>query len=61
MKKDMADLSIEVVQDTIELWQEDRGQGIPSICITVEQIDVLIGWLKEAKQEISESKKDDES
>ncbi len=48
-----ADTDMVVITDT-----EDVGDGESSVFIHIDQVDLVIQWLKEAREDIVNSKKD---
>lgn len=56
MEKTIQDIAIETKGSSIYLSQADIGDGPGTIMISVDQVDLLIDWLKQAKEEIIQSK-----
>ncbi len=54
MEKEMYDVKVSVSEDgRIFIEQEAPGMDSPnSICLSSDQVDVLIDWLKEAKEKV---------
>jgi len=55
MEKKMEELVVEVKSGKISLWQSSNDpplEGFKEVIISSDQVDILIKWLKEAKEEI---------
>lgn len=52
MQKSLEDIHILTQGEDIHISQRDIGDGPRAITISVYQVDLLIDWLKQAKEEI---------
>ena len=60
MYRDMLNLTVETSNDTDEVWIQQEGgpdEDDAIVIVGVEQIDALIKWLQEAKDEIQNASK----
>ena len=53
MKKIIYETSVEIKGDTIYISQPDFGDGADDIILSVDQVDIIIKWLKDAKDTIA--------
>jgi len=52
----MYETEVELEGDSIRISQPDFGDGADSILLSIEQVDILIEWLREAKEEWEEKR-----
>jgi hypothetical protein len=60
MEKIIFETKVTVQGNEVWIEQPDFGDGSDNIYLHVDQIDLLITWLQEAKQEILEAQNDNE-
>lgn len=52
MEKRMEEIIVKTEKGMIWITQSDYGDGQPTVCFPPEQVDTLIAWLQEAKEEL---------
>jgi len=52
MEKGMEAITVKTEKGMVWIEQPDYGGGSPRVCIPPEQVDTLIAWLQEAKEEL---------
>ncbi len=51
-EKRMYDIKVSASNECIRIESPDYGDGVDSVYIPVEQVDIVIQWLQEAKEVI---------
>ena len=52
MEKRMEEITVKTEKGMIWITEPDYGDGSPMISFPPEQADIIIAWIKEAKEEL---------
>ena len=55
MEKDSYQFKVSTENGCIFITQEDPGSDDSRICLSPDQVDLLVNWLKEARNELSDA------